>query len=118
MFNRVDSRGPIHAEVPHFVELHDWIGNVEPPITDERKEKEGGLAKLEWLVILDREVVVSTTGSQIKVMVQEGENILRVFDTWQKFVRLVGTMYGETGSLPLHPLRVGGEDGCLHDDVK
>ena len=51
VLDTVDGGGPVHAQSLHLFELHDWIRSVEPPVSDERKEEESSLAKLEWLVV-------------------------------------------------------------------
>ena len=68
--------------------------------------------------ILNWFVLVSPSGGQVEVVVQESENVVWILDPWQEFVPLVGTMHGESGGIPLLLLRVGERNGGLHDDVE
>jgi len=67
---------------------------------------------LNWLVL------IFTTGSQIKVMVQECENVMRIPDPWQKLVPFVGPMHGATRCFPLLILGVGGGNWGPHDNME
>ena len=69
--------------------------------------------------VLNRLVLVLvTSSSQVEVMIQENEDVLRILDPRQEFVPLVGAVYGETRGLPLLLLGVSEGDGSLHNDVE
>ena len=53
VFDAVNGGSPICTQAPHLARIHYRVRSVEPPVTDERKEGEGSLAKLEWLVVLE-----------------------------------------------------------------
>jgi len=147
VLDTVDGGRPINTQAPHLVRLHDRVRSVEPSVGDEREEEESGLAKLEWLVVLEHVtdtanerrlgrieelesldgggtgsvgqraqsildwlvLVLATPGSQVEMMIQEGENVSRFLDPWQELVPLVGSVHGQTR----------GERGLsLHDDVE
>ena len=73
----------------------------------------GGISQREQRV-LDRLVLVLTSsGSQVEVMAQEGKDVVRIFNPWEGFVPLVGTVHGEARSLLL-----GERDRGLHNDVE
>jgi len=53
VLDAVDGRSPVDAQAPHLIGFHDRMGRVEPSVTDEGEEEDGGLAKLERLVVLE-----------------------------------------------------------------
>jgi len=69
--------------------------------------------------VLDRLVLVlETPGGQVEVVVQEREDILRIFDPWHELVPFVSPVYGQARSFPFLLRGIGGRDGILHDDVE
>ena len=69
--------------------------------------------------VLNRLVLVfNASGSQFEVVIQENEDVLRIFDPRQELVPLAGPVHGETRGLPLLLLRVSEGDGSLHDDME
>jgi len=63
-------------------------------------------------------VVLTTPGGQVEVVIQERENILRIFDPRQELVPFVGPVHGQASSFPLLLRGIGGRDGGLHGDVE
>jgi len=69
--------------------------------------------------ILDRLVVVLTTpGGQVKVVIQEREDILRILDPRRELVPFVGSVHGQARCFPFLLRGIGGRNGGLHDDVE
>ena len=57
VLDAVDGEGPVNTQVPDLIGFHDRMRGVGPPVIDKREE-EDGLAKPEWLAVL--ECVVDT----------------------------------------------------------
>ena len=57
VFDSIDGGGPVDAQTPHLVGFHDRVGvlNHLSPTSGRKKRAIGGLAELEWLVVLIHE---------------------------------------------------------------
>ena len=65
--------------------------------------------------VLDRLVLVPiTTASRLKVINQEGENVVRILDPWQPYIPLICTAHDEARNVPLPLLREGGRNWSPH----
>jgi len=69
--------------------------------------------------VLDGLVLVLTTpGGQVEVVVQEREDILRIFNPGQELVPFVSPLHGQTRRFPSLLRGVGQRDEGLHDNVE
>jgi len=39
VLNAVDGGSPVDTQAPHLIGFHDWVGGVEPSITNEGEEE-------------------------------------------------------------------------------